>query len=414
MIPLLIGGSRFAAIWNAKIHSGFSGRSGLTERATAFRTQIGRKPLLLFHCASAGELEALKPLINAFDREKAALALSYFSPSAQSALKGCAAFDFADFSPVDSAECVQGYLNALQPSVIAITKHDVWPNMIWQASARGIPLYMINGNFHSRSLKHWPVIRGFETAVYSEFQEIMTVSEDDATNARRIVGTRVPVVSVGDSRFDRVLERIAQKNPLPEGLGVHARNRRIIIAGSTHEEDEELLLPVAARLMKAIPELLIIAVPHDPLPAAKVRISRLCRRYGLSLYDLDGDSKSNCPHVLLVNRTGILADLYRNGEIAFVGGAFGKGVHSVLEPMASGVPVVCGPNIAVSHEARIAVRDGVLCTVRNRGECERVLRLWLTDNKLLQDLHSKAESFVRIRSGTAERIARRLTAALNG
>jgi 3-deoxy-D-manno-octulosonic-acid transferase len=414
VIPLLIGGSQLAALWDSKIRAGLAGRRGLTDRVAAFRAQVGGKPLILFHCASAGELEALKPLLPEFDRTKVALALSYFSPSAQSALKSGAAFDFADFSPVDSAAAVREYLQALQPSVIAVTKHDVWPNMVWQAHDRGIPLFMINGNFHSGSLKHWPVIREFEATVYGTFQEIMTVSDDDTLNARRIVGERVPVVTVGDSRFDRVLERVKRKNALPDGFEAFIRNRNVVIAGSTHEEDEELLLPVAARLVKVKPDLLIVCVPHDPSRKAKMRISSICKRCGLALRDLDGNAALDHPQVLLVNRSGILADLYRAGQIAFVGGAFGKGVHSVLEPMACGLPVICGPNIAVSYEARTAVHENVLHTVRSRGECEEILRLWLTDSALLPTLCSEAEAFVQARSGTAQRIAQRLTAALHG
>ena len=413
VIPLLIGGARLVALWDSKVQVGLAGRNGLVERVHAFRSKIGKKNLVLFHCASAGELEALKPLAREFNRDEVALAISYFSPSAQSALKNGAAFDFADFSPADSAAHVRAYLHAMRPSVVAVTKHDVWPNMVWQARDLDIPLFMINGNFHSGSLKHWPVIRKFEAGVYAAFQEIMTVSEEDTFNARRIIGDSVPVKTIGDSRFDRVLERVRQKNQLPENIEAVIRDRSVVVAGSTHEEDEELLLPAAARLRKSIPNLLIVCVPHDPSAKAKARITQICKRCDLALGDLDGNEMQSETQVLLVNRSGILADLYRAGHVAFVGGAFGKGVHSVLEPMACGLPVICGPNITVSYEARIAVHENVLCRVKGRRECEEKLHLWLSDREFLYALRAKAETFVLTRSGTAKRIVQRLKEALH-
>ena len=414
VVPLLWGGSHLLASWNSKIRAGLAGRDGLVERVAAFRRDIGEKPVLLFHCASAGELEALKPLLPEFQRSDVALVVSYFSPSARSALHNHGEFDFADFSPVDSAACVRAYLDALRPAVIAVTKHDVWPNMVWCAAERGIALFMINGNFHARSMKCWPLVRGFQASVYGAFRHIFTVSEEDAVNARHLVGNKLPVEALGDSRFDRVLERASRKNPLPEGVETACRGRTVIVAGSTHGEDEELLLPVAARLRATLPNLLVVCVPHDPSAEAKARVAGLCARHALRMHDLNGGAAPEDAAVLLVNRTGVLADLYRVGQVAFVGGGFGKGVHSVLEPMACGLPVICGPNIVVSHEARVASREKILRTVRGWKEGEQVLGEWLRDGERLRALRKQAESFVRARSGTAQRLAQRLMEALRG
>jgi len=414
VVPLLWGGAHVFALWNSKIRAGLAGREGLLERIAAFRRGIGEKPVLLFHCASAGELEALKPLVPEFNRREVALAVSYFSPSARSALRNDGEFDFADFSPVDTAACVRAYLDALRPAVIAVTKHDVWPNMIWCAAERGIALFMINGNFHSSSLKCWPLVRGFQASVYGEFRRIFTVSEEDAVNARHLVGNRLPVEALGDSRFDRVLQRASRENPLPDGVETACRGRTVIVAGSTHKEDEELLMPVAARLRTSLPGLLVVCVPHDPSAEAKARVAGFCTRHALSMHDLNDGAAPENAAVLLVNRTGVLADLYRVGHVALVGGGFGKGVHSVLEPMACGLPVICGPNIVVSHEARVASREEILRTVRGWKEAEEVLGAWLSDDERLRALRSQAECFVRARGGAAQRLAQHLAEALRG
>ncbi|RPH94102.1 hypothetical protein EHM69_08280 [candidate division KSB1 bacterium] len=413
-LPLLSVGARLLSLGNAKVKAGWEGRRGLPERVAAFRKGIGNKPVLLFHCASAGELEALKPISLEFDRSKIALAVSHFSPSAKTALQNCSEFDFSDYSPMDFQKDVRAYLDALRPSVIAITKHDVWPNLVWEAHRRSIPVFLINGNFHARSLKLLPGLRHFHSAVYSELSGIFAVSEEDANRARRIVGNRAPVLVLGDSRFDRVLRRMAQQNGLSDYLKNWCAGRRVIVAGSTHEDDEELILPVLARLSSRIPDVLAVVVPHDPSPKAKLRIIRRSHECGLSIVDLDDNPEPGTQGALLINRTGMLADLYRIGQIAYIGGGFGKGVHSVLEPMACGLPVLCGPRIHVSYEAREASGEGIVKLVRNRKETERLVLTWLTDSFVLKELRNKASDYVRKRGGVSSKIAALLMEALRG
>jgi 3-deoxy-D-manno-octulosonic-acid transferase len=414
ILPLIWGGSHLFALFIPKIRDGLEGRKGLTGRVARFRSTVKGRPVILFHCASAGELEALKPLSKEFDRSRVSLVVSYFSPSARSSVKNTDDFDYADYSPIDSPLAVRDFFDALNPAVIAITKHDIWPAFVWEAQKRKIPLFLINGNFHSNSLRLWPLVRQFHAAVYQAFAQIMTVSEDDAIQARRIVGSSVPVSAVGDSRFDRVAERVAKKLPLPEGLEELCRGFKIIIAGSTHADDEQLILPVLPRLNAGKEPWRAIIVPHDPSPKARRRILDMCSQYGLSVFDLDHPTGSMDAHVILLNRTGVLADLYRIGHVAYVGGGFGKGVHSVLEPMASGVPVVCGPNIIVSNEARVAQAQKILTVVADRSPLEKWLLDYLNDAPRLQHLREQVLQFVRERTGVSKTIGRILNEALHG
>jgi 3-deoxy-D-manno-octulosonic-acid transferase len=412
ILPLLWGGSRVSALFVPKVREGLEGRKDLLHRVRDFRAQCGQRKILLFHCASAGELEALKPLTHEFNRKRIALVLSYFSPSARQALRASTEFDFADYSPIDAPELVAEYVDALRPDVIAITKHDIWPNFVWAAHDRNIPLFLINGNFHAQSLRLWPAIRQFHAAVYRSFTELMTVSEDDAQRARRIVGADVLVRVVGDSRYDRVLMRMAERRPLPNPLEQICTDRTALVCGSTHEDDENLLVPVLAKLSAQNSRLLAIFVPHDPSPKARHRLLDLCHTYKLTLWDCDNSEPYQNESAILVNRSGILADLYRVGSVAFVGGGFGKGVHSVLEPMACGLPVLCGPKIVVSHEARVAEPEGILHTVRNRPSCEAILTEWFSDPVALTKLRERTSDFVRKRAGAVHQIAARLQEAL--
>jgi 3-deoxy-D-manno-octulosonic-acid transferase len=297
--------------------------------------------------------------------------------------------------------------------VVAITKHDIWPNFVWQAQERGLPTFLINGNFHAKSLRLWPGARQFHAAVYAAFSEIMTVSPEDAERARFIVGASVPVRTVGDSRYDRVMARMARPAPLPDGVEAACAGRPVLIAGSTHADDEQLLLPVLGELAERVPGLLTVMVPHDPSKKAKARIEDVCAQHKLTVRDVDGKAGKGEAQVLLINRTGILADLYRVGRVAYVGGGFGKGVHSVLEPMAAGLPVVAGPNIGVSHEARMAEQERILAVVTGRKQALSVLGEWLTRKDFEATLKTPARAFVEARAGAARRIAERLNEALH-
>ncbi len=408
------GGFRLLSLGSSKIRDGLMGRKGLIERVAEFRQRHPRERVILFHCASAGELQALKPFVSAFSPDQVKLAVSYFSPSAKRALEKENLFSFADYSPIDSQADVQAYLDTLKPAVIAITKHDVWPNMVWAARDRGIPTFLMNGNFHAGSLKQLPGLSRLHHAVYSSFREIMVVSEEDAKNARKIVGNEVRVTVIGDSRFDQVLRRIEQQVALPAEIESACLGRNVVVLGSTHADDEELTLPVIAKLAKEIQNLLALVVPHDPSPAAKRRIESLAARSGLALRDLGEGGFSSADSAMLINRTGLLADLYRLGRVAYVGGGFGKGVHSVLEPLVYRLPVITGPHIGVAYEARAGSKRGIVAVVEGRNMMESKLRCWLTDPAALTDAGKLAGEFVHEHSGATERIARRLREALNG
>jgi 3-deoxy-D-manno-octulosonic-acid transferase len=414
VLPVLLGGFHVLSPFVSKIQKGLRERKGLVDRVAAFRKLIGEKPVILFHCASAGEFESLRPLSREFDRGRYSLVVSYFSPSARAVTERSNEFDFIDCSPIDDIAHVRAYYDALRPSVVCITKHDVWPNFIWESKARSIPSFLISGNFHQRSLKLLPGARGFHRAVYSAFTEVMTVSEEDSKRAAILCGSRNRIFTMGDTRYDRVTQRAERAAEFPNELAEFCRGKLVLVAGSTHTDDENLLFPVIKKLTAAVPNLVSIIVPHDPSPAATRRIQATAREFGMSICDLDQWSKATDERSMIVNKSGILADLYRFGTIAYVGGGFGKGVHSVLEPMVHGLPVITGPNISVSNEAIQAKQAELLVTVTGRNQVSEILETWLTHEEFLHQLQASARKFVLDRSGATTQIASRIQHALTG
>lgn len=394
--PALSAGARLAAVFSSKLRKGLLGRRKVAANANDFRESYPNARVVLFHCASAGELEGIKPLAAACRQRGFAPCVSYFSPSAEATLHP-GEFEFADFSPYDSVLSVRDYYSALKPEVILISKHDVWPNMVWQAAEMGIPIWLINGNFHPGSLKSLPGLRYFHQAIHSKLDGILTVSEDDAARAKSISGGKARVAAVGDSRYDRVCARAEQKRIPNPDWDAALRSKPCLIGGSTHEKDESLLLRAFTRIRVEQPDLRLLVVPHDPSDAAIRRILDRATAEGLlcsSISDAADDTD-----VWVINQSGILADLYQYGTLAFVGGGFDRGIHSVLEPMVHGLPVICGPNIAVSREARDAQTEGLLFTVATELEAVSAAKTLLGAGK--RDL---ARRFVERRAGVGGRI----------
>lgn len=399
VLPAIRGGLFVLQFFLPKIRTGLEGRRGLIKRVTAYANQSHTGKLILFHCASAGELEALRPLASQLKSKSYRLALSYFSPSALESAARATEFEFSDYSPMDSSSEVNAYLDVLKPDLIAITKHDVWPNFVWGAAKKNIPILLINGNFHEGSLKTSFPLRGFHRSVYSRLSAIYTVSPEDSVRARLLSGDSTPVQSCGDSRFDRVIARRNSTHAIPEYVAEFCRGHFVIVAGSTHAADENVLFPAFKLCRESATNLRLIVVPHDVSDEARDRISSLALRSGLTL------SENNHADILLINKSGILADLYAFGQVAYVGGGFGKGVHSVLEPMAAGCPVICGPNIEVSHEARSGAQLGIVNVIQMSDDLTKCIHSWSQDQQWLEELSSKVREFVESQSGATTRLA---------
>ncbi len=394
--PVLSLGARVAGLFSRKLRKGLQGRCNVTAHAIAFRRAHPDAHIVLFHCASAGELEGIKPLAAQCRLRGFVPCVSYFSPSAEAAIIP-GELDFVDYSPFDSAFAVRNYYSALKPNVVLISKHDVWPNLVWQARKLNIPIWLINGNFHVGSIKNIPFLRLFHRAIYGQLTGIQTVSEDDAARAANVIGGRKRVWSVGDSRFDRVWHRAqSELRPLPEFHDALLKER-FIIGGSTHVRDEEILIQSFSTIREFHTELKLLIVPHDPSEEAVRRISTRAVNAGLTCGELDQTFYSH--DVTIINRSGLLADIYKYGQLAYVGGGFDRGVHSVLEPMAHGLKVVCGPKISVSREAKEANSEGLLAVVNDSRElCDAALRILEADEAHL------VRAFVSSRAGVVERI----------
>jgi 3-deoxy-D-manno-octulosonic-acid transferase len=362
--------------FDEKVARGLAGRRGLAERCAAWAaaSRDRRRPLVWFHAPSVGEGLQVKPVMEALRCERAGwqLAYSFYSPSAERLAASLAA-DFTDYLPFDRPAEVRAMLDALTPTALVYGKLDVWPELTLAAAARGVRLGLISATVAPDSSRlAWPARRWARPA-YAALERVGAIAADDAGRLERL-GARPEAVRItGDTRYDSVAERAARldwsRQPLAT-LAAHGRERFTIVAGSTWPGDEAVLLPAFAELLATGDARLVLA-PHEPTPAHLAAATATARRHGLPrpvrLSQLAVEDVGASPFVL-VDRIGVLADLYAVGHVAYVGGGYHRaGLHSVLEPAVFGLPICFGPRWTGSRDAGLLLQRGAAVALPREG-----------------------------------------------
>lgn len=368
-------------------------------------------PVVLMHVASYGEFEGVLPLIESLNSSgKCKVAVSYSSPSAVNAVMAEEGIWASGYLPHDLVYQQLKLLARLEPSVILISKHDFWPNLIRAAKALSIPTLIINGNFHPRSKRNLPVIRSFHRAFMKHLEAVWTVSEADAERVEPLLSRATKLLVVGDTRYDRVRQRAEQGDKRFTGLRVALQPGPVFIAGSSWQPDEKICWEAFASIASDYPDARLIIVPHEPTHGALERNLSAAATHKLKVQLFsEWQNEKIDESVLLVDRMGVLADLYTAGWVTYVGGGFGAGVHSVIEPCAHGLPVAFGPNHYVSHEATLLIEAGGGFAVSTTDDLEQLWRGWLNDADSYRNAARAADGVVRSREGATAKMMELLT-----
>ncbi len=409
VIPILYVGLRVAWFFNRKIKQGIRDRRGLFQKLEQIKQDhpAGRD-IVVIHCASAGEFEAAKPLIVELHRRKPELLIhvTCYSPSGMKPISHAEDIDSYSYLPFDDFFSARRFFNILKPAAFLIIKHDIWPNMVWAAVVRGIPSIWINANLHKETKRLSFMSRGLNRSFLGELTAILTMGESHAERLANLVSP-LKINITGDSRYDRTLDRMEQTQGAVDDILPAAwfEDKKVIIGGSTWGPDQRIMVPAFAALKKNYPDLYLILVPHEPHEEFLADTDYYLRQYNLRsirLSQLNGSLPTS--DVLVVDRVGILAALYRISWAAYIGGAFGDGVHSVLEPAVYGVPLFFGPKYYMAHEAQSLVQRGGAISVTSPEEFERSLREYLTDQNGWQYASEQTGRLVQTGAGATERI----------
>jgi 3-deoxy-D-manno-octulosonic-acid transferase len=401
-----------AAPFNARLRRGIAGRraSASAMRAFAHESRDLNRRLIWLHAPSVGEALMAQAILAALKQRDPTLqfAFTYFSPSAERMAARVGA-DWHGFLPWDHARAVHAAIDALRPACIAFVRTEIWPVLVREAVARSVGVMMVNGVLAPGSSRLGRAARLLLGPSYARLNAVGAVSAEDAVRFATLGVPPHRVRVTGDARFDQVQQRIAAQhaNATPLLEPFRAQPGPWLVAGSTWPADEDLLIAALAERRGAWRAIL---TPHEPSAAHLARLEKALDRAGLRhvrLPTIAGASFDETSDVVVVDRVGVLADLYGVADAAYVGGGFGSaGLHSVVEPAALGVPVLYGPRHGNAREAEwLAAAGGGFIVTDPRTLADR-LRVLREDDGGRATAAEAARAFVVSRTGAADANAR--------
>lgn len=365
---------------------------------TQVRNAQLKDQVVWFHCASLGEFEQGRPIIESIKSQfpEHQIIVTFFSSSGFEIRKDYAQADLVLYLPFDNHREVKRYLDLIQPKLAVFVKYEFWYNYLLELRSRGIPTFLVSGIFRQDQKffkKGWT----FFTDMLSCFTHFY-VQNDVSEQLLNSIGLQNVTVS-GDTRFDRV-KQICSSPSRIELAEKFAADKPVMVVGSSWPDDMEVLYPL---INKVELDLKYIIAPHE---IEKVKIQKLVERLDCDCQlfsEANADSIANS-RVLVIDNIGMLSSLYQYGDLAYIGGAFGEGLHNILEAATFGMPVIFGKgkDNYKYQEAVDLVSLGGAFEIQSSEEIIKLVKKLFNDTGVLQKASQISVSYVDEKSGATE------------
>lgn len=384
---------RIVSIRNEKARKWLLGRKDLF-RNIADTIQPGDR-ILWFHVSSLGEFEQGRPVIELIrkDHPEFKILLTFFSPSGYEIQKSYPFADYVFYIPLDTRQNASRFIDLVKPEKVFFVKYEFWYHFLIQLNERNIPTYIFSALFRPSQIFFRWYGKWYLKAI-STYKYLFVQNQESYDLLVRNGITNVAIA--GDTRLDRVAE-IADHAPRLEKVERFCGSQKALVAGSTWKEDEDLFI---AYLNKFGEGQKFIIAPHEVNPASIERITRKLQR-SYTFYSTASNEDLESSQVLIVDGYGYLVSVYRYGFIAYVGGGFTSGIHSILEPAAYGLPVIFGPDYDKFQEAHDLLQDGGAFTIETEDEFNSILDQLLTDDQLLETASEASRNYVNKNRGAS-------------
>ena len=341
------------------------------------------------HAASLGEFEQGRPWIEMSRRNHpdAKILLTFFSPSGYEVRHNFPLVDAVVYLPFDTKKNVRQFLDTVKPRMAIFVKYEFWGNYLNELKLRGIPTYIISAIFR----KSQPFFKPWG----GEFRKMLTyfthIYVQDEGSRELLAGIGIKNVTVaGDTRFDRVTDIMESCVEIPQAAALTRDASLTIVAGSTWPPDESNLLPC----FNAHPGMKLIIAPHEVNEERIAAIESQLNRPSCRLSTATPEEAAKCD-CIIVDCYGKLSSAYRYGNIAYIGGGFGVGIHNLNEAAVYDIPVIFGPHYHKFKEARDLIKCKGGFSFSNKEEFDAIIEPIVNDKKLREQYGKNAGNYVK-------------------
>ena len=350
-----------------------------------------------FHAASLGEFEQGRPLMEQLrqDHPEYKILLTFFSPSGYEVRKNYEGADIITYLPLDTITNARRFLRTVRPVMAFFIKYEFWYNYLHILKHRHIPVYSVSSIFRPDQVffKWYGRQYGRVLNCFTHFFVQNTISKELLA---KIGITNVTIV--GDTRFDRVLQikEAARQLPVVEAF---KQDYKVFVAGSSWPPDEEIFI----RYFNEHKDWKLIIAPHVIGEDHLEQIEKLLAGRKIVRYKDAKEDDVKAADVLIINCYGLLSSIYHYGNVAYVGGGFGVGIHNLLEAAVWDVPVFFGPNNQKFQEAQGLKKNGGF-EIHDYEEFERQMNRFASDAQYLKEQGQLAGQFVKGQAGATAKV----------
>jgi len=387
-----------AAAQNEKAAKWISGRENLLNKiANDFQETIPDAERIWMHCASLGEFEQGRPLVEALRRQKpqAIIVITFFSPSGYEVRKNYPNADYVYYLPSDTKKNAKGFLAIIRPSLVISVKYEFWYHYFMETRESGAKFILISATFR----KSQPFFKWYGVLyrkMLGSLNHIFVQDEQSMALLKNVGFNNITVA--GDTRIDRVRNIASHARGLPT-FDMFLKGEKSFTGGSIYAIENEFVHK--AYFENLIPGKIILA-PHQ---VDTDHLKNIVDPWGEDaiLYTEFDEKESIGKRVLIVDTIGMLSNVYRYASMAMIGGGFGKGIHNTLEPAAYGIPVFFGPKYANFKEAVEMMEDGAAFSYDDYDSFKKIL-LKLKDDEFVSSAGQKAAAYIEANAGGTEKI----------
>lgn len=397
-------GIHLAATWNPKARLWVSGRSNTFELLQAAIIECKGKKIVWMHCASLGEFEQGRPLLNSIIEHSPEVEffITFFSPSGFEKIKKDKEYKYVFYLPMDSSGNAKKWLGTLKPQLVLWVKYEYWYYYLREIQANQIPLIMVSAIYRpSQIFFKW--YGKLYVKILNAFSHFFVQNSDSKNTLKTIISEDRITIS-GDTRCDRVINIESDFSEVP-GIKEFCAGKTVVVIGSSWEDDETEWV----HFVRTKKEIKFIIAPHE---IDKDNLVDVKKRFPESILYSDWLAQANvpnqikAPHCLIINNIGILSRLYYYATITYVGGGFGKnGLHNILEAAVYGKPVIFGPEYEKNFEATDLIENSGGISIENALELEKVMNELLTHPEEITNRGEAAKKYVYENSGATKKIA---------